>query len=197
MVLVLFDYGEVISRRQAAEDQVGLAEAAGISLEQWRQGYWGQREAYDAGQVDDVQYWQAITQRSVSPEEAAQWARMDAESWLHLNGDVVLLLLELMDAGVPTALLSNAPETIAARVEALPALARMKAKLFSCRIGATKPDPAAYRAALDACGRPADDVVFVDDKPANVRGARDLGLHAVQFRNAERLRRDVRSLVDF
>lgn len=197
MVLVLFDYGEVISRRQAAEDQVGLAEAAGISLEQWRQGYWGQREAYDAGQVDDVQYWQAITQRSVSPEEAAQWARMDAESWLHLNGDVVLLLLELMDAGVPTALLSNAPETIAARVEALPALARMKAKLFSCRIGATKPDPAAYRAALDACGRPADDVVFVDDKPANVRGARDLGLHAVQFRNAERLRRDVRCLVDF
>lgn len=44
-----------------------------------------------------------------------------------------------------------------------------------------KPHPDAYRAALDALGRPAHQVLFVDDQPHNVAGARYVGMPAVHF----------------
>lgn len=46
--------------------------------------------------------------------------------------------------------------------------------------GVLKPDPRAYALALEALGDPAPaDVVFLDDMPANVAGARDAGLTTV------------------
>lgn len=45
--------------------------------------------------------------------------------------------------------------------------------------GILKPDPRAYAAAVDGLGVPAGDIVFVDDMPGNVEGARRAGLHAV------------------
>jgi putative hydrolase of the HAD superfamily len=44
-----------------------------------------------------------------------------------------------------------------------------------------KPDPRAYRIALDRLGLAAHEVVFVDDQLANVAGAREVGLVGVHF----------------
>ncbi len=48
--------------------------------------------------------------------------------------------------------------------------------------GYLKPDPRAFRLALDALGDPSPvDVVFVDDQQANLRGAAAVGLTTVYF----------------
>ena len=47
--------------------------------------------------------------------------------------------------------------------------------------GILKPDPEAYRRALDALGLSAPEVLFVDDQPRNVAGARALGIPTVHF----------------
>jgi putative hydrolase of the HAD superfamily len=48
--------------------------------------------------------------------------------------------------------------------------------------GYLKPDPQAFRLALDAFGDPdPEDVVFVDDQMINVRGAQAVGMSAVHF----------------
>lgn len=44
-----------------------------------------------------------------------------------------------------------------------------------------KPHPDAYHAALDALDRAADQVLFVDDQPHNVAGARHVGIPSVLF----------------
>lgn len=46
---------------------------------------------------------------------------------------------------------------------------------------ALKPHPEANAAALDALGRSVDEVVFVDDQPHNVEGARTMGMRAVHL----------------
>lgn len=46
--------------------------------------------------------------------------------------------------------------------------------------GVLKPDPEAYRLAVQAMGRPAADIVFLDDMPWNVAGGRAAGMIAVQ-----------------
>lgn len=46
--------------------------------------------------------------------------------------------------------------------------------------GVPKPDPAAFAAGIEALGLPAEQIVFLDDMPWNIEGARRAGLTAVQ-----------------
>ena len=54
------------------------------------------------------------------------------------------------------------------------------APMASHLLGFCKPDPRAYRAALDRMGATAAETVFVDDLPENVEAARALGFTAFQ-----------------
>ena len=49
------------------------------------------------------------------------------------------------------------------------------------KTGILKPNPQAYAQALDELGARADEVVFVDDQPGNVRGAREMGIETIHF----------------
>ena len=52
----------------------------------------------------------------------------------------------------------------------------------SANAGIMKPDPRIYRLALDQLGVQPAEAVFVDDFIENVRGARQVGLRAIHFR---------------
>jgi 2-haloacid dehalogenase len=54
-----------------------------------------------------------------------------------------------------------------------------------------KPDAAIYRLCLDRYRIEASRSLFVDDSLANVEGARRVGMHAVPFRDAGKLARDL------
>ncbi|MET0188547.1 MAG: HAD-IA family hydrolase [Pseudonocardia sediminis] len=47
--------------------------------------------------------------------------------------------------------------------------------------GVLKPDPRAYAIAVDALGLPASEIVFVDDMPWNIAGARRAGMIALEL----------------
>ena len=47
---------------------------------------------------------------------------------------------------------------------------------YSCFLGIFKPDEKMYRDALDKCGVPAKDTVFIDDSLKNLEGAEKLGI---------------------
>lgn len=58
----------------------------------------------------------------------------------------------------------------------------------SCYLGLRKPEAAMYRRALDILGRPAERVLLIDDREANVAGARATGMRAIRFVGAGSLR---------
>jgi len=66
--------------------------------------------------------------------------------------------------------------------------------LSSCYVGLRKPDLAIYKRALDILGRPAERILFVDDRKENVAGAAAAGMKGIQFRGAESLRQELSSL---
>jgi putative hydrolase of the HAD superfamily len=68
-----------------------------------------------------------------------------------------------------------------------------KLALSSCYVGLRKPEPAIYRRALDILGRPADRVLFIDDRAENVAGAITAGMKAFRFEGEEALRRRLES----
>jgi len=57
----------------------------------------------------------------------------------------------------------------------------------SCYTGLRKPDAAAYRYALDLAQRPAEEALFLDDRPENVAAAARVGLRTLEVRDPNRL----------
>jgi FMN phosphatase YigB (HAD superfamily) len=62
-----------------------------------------------------------------------------------------------------------------------PAIGRLHHHFASHLIGALKPDPATYAAVEEATGVRGHDVLFFDDLPDNVEGARRFGWRAIRI----------------
>lgn len=190
MKWLICDYGEVISLPQSAADLSAIEAAAGVTgdggKEFW-EAYWRARPSYDRGDVTASEYWQAVTGRRFAGEELEQLARADVASWLHPNPQSISVVRELRARGVRLALFSNAPVELARDLEDAPWLESFPEKFFSCDLRAVKPDAAAYQAVLESLGARPEEVVFVDDRPANVAGARAAGITAFVFESPAQL----------
>ena len=189
MTWLICDYGEVLSLAPPAEDRAALEAAAG-----WREtsdtfwsSYWTQRRSYDRGDVSAGAYWEAVLDRSVTEGELSRLIAADVAGWMHPNVRSVEAVRSLRDRGLQLALFSNAPVEVAAGIAAASWMAPFSRMFFSCDLRAVKPEPAAYRAVLDGLHVTARDVVFVDDRPANIAGAEAMGIPAVLFEGADQL----------
>ncbi len=67
--------------------------------------------------------------------------------------------------------------------------------LTSCEIGSCKPSPRAFHRVLERIGAAPSEVVFIDDKERNVRGAKESGIRwAFRFTSVRRLKADIAAL---
>lgn len=54
-------------------------------------------------------------------------------------------------------------------------------RIYSCSVGASKPSPVIYKAALEGLGVAARDALYIDDVQEFVDAAREVGLDAIRF----------------
>ena len=66
--------------------------------------------------------------------------------------------------------------------------------VISGEVGMRKPEPQMFQHALDLIGLPPGECVFVDDHPANVRAAAQLGLVAVRHTGYQTTRQELEAL---
>jgi len=64
----------------------------------------------------------------------------------------------------------------------------------SCFVRLRKPDAAIYKLALDVTQKTHEECCFIDDRPLNLEGARQVGMRVIQFQGANQLRRDLAEL---
>ncbi|HET7207306.1 MAG TPA: HAD family phosphatase [Terriglobales bacterium] len=60
-------------------------------------------------------------------------------------------------------------------------------RIYSCAVGASKPDPLIYREALRAVKARAEEALYIDDIAAYVEAAQRLGMKAIQFQSPAQL----------
>jgi putative hydrolase of the HAD superfamily len=128
------------------------------------------------------------------PRFAARAARPEAEMAALLLAvrdslrplpETVALLRRLESAGVPLYCLSNMHAEIADwLLRTYDFWPLFRGIVFSAHELRIKPDPEIFRCLLDRHGLQAVTTAFVDDHPANVAAARQLGLHAIAFADA-------------
>jgi glucose-1-phosphatase len=68
------------------------------------------------------------------------------------------------------------------------------ARIYSCRVGASKPDPVIYKEALRACKVGAEAAVYIDDIAGYAQAAERLGIKSIVFQSPAQLRWDLRAL---
>ena len=92
------------------------------------------------------------------------------------------------------ALNNEARETNEYRFEKFGLRRYLDVSLSSCYLGLRKPEPAIYKRALDILGKPAERVLFIDDRAENVAGAVGVGMKGIRFVDADSLRGELAGL---
>ena len=138
--------------------------------------------SYERGLISAEAYADQVTRELALPLEPHQFLE-EFERWVTnpLPGALDLLetLHPLRGRGLLSACLSNTNELHADRLmRDLDAVSNFDLLCLSCRTALVKPDREAFEHCVEALDRSARNVLFLDDQPLNVAGARAAGLLA-------------------
>jgi putative hydrolase of the HAD superfamily len=147
--------------------------------------------AYSVGAIDSSNYWSQVLASLGLPEQGptleAMLALQAETGWGHIDDAVLGFARDIANAHeLRLGILSNSSSDHEHWIPKM--VAGFDALRFSHRVGARKPDDAAFVGAIEALGVPAPSVFFVDDKPRNIEAAKKLGLQTFTFTGLDDLR---------
>ncbi len=177
--IVLFDLFGVIALDQRPGALARMAARCDAPADAFAKAYWDLRPLYDAGRRSAPEYWAAVLRllsRPVDPGTIEELRLADIDSWSRVDRRMVDLTRSLRGRA-EVAVLSNIPADHAdAFLAAQPWLRNLDHLALSGRIGAAKPDPAAFHHCVTALHAAPADFLFVDDRAENVRAAQATGM---------------------
>ncbi len=103
-----------------------------------------------------------------------------------------ITLFEKLTKGYRLGLLSNTDPIHVAHMEPNYDFFRFfSVRIYSCGVGASKPNPLIYREALRGCKVQAGEALYIDDILAYVEAARRLGMAGIHYQAADHLANDL------
>lgn len=191
---LLLDFGGVISvtlfeRHRLSERLLGLPEGTLT----WRGPFDPEGDALWRDMLDDRiserDYW-AMRARETGARVGENWdmlamirRTLGDDPNLHVRPQARDFVYLAKAAGRRVGILSNELELFygAGTMAKLDILKLMDSMVDATHTKILKPDPRAYALGCEALGLAPENVVFVDDQPRNIEGARNAGLIAIQF----------------
>lgn len=193
---IIFDIGRVLVRVDVSRGMTGLSQGLSLSpSELWtaleKDPRWPD---WQEGRISPRDWHLHLTKRlgtSLTFEQFTEvWNRVLDPIPMQSNA-----LLETLAKSYRLGLLSNTDPIHLAHLETSYDFFRFfPARIYSCRVGASKPSPLIYREALRACKVQAGEAVYIDDVLAYVEAARRLGMAGVQYQSPEQLSGDLAGL---
>lgn len=192
---VVFDYGMVLTGPPDPVAYAALQRVSGLSAERLDHFYWADRHAYDEGKLTGLTFWQKIVRDAglgLSDATIAELNDWDARMWTTQNPAMVAWQMQLKERGLKTAILSNMGDSVRESIERTYAwIAGFDVRVWSYELKVAKPDRAIYEHLLEKLGMPAEETLFLDDKPVNIDAAHAVGMQGIVFSDVTRLRADL------
>jgi putative hydrolase of the HAD superfamily len=193
---IIFDIGRVLIRVDISRAMSGLASGLSLTPEE----VWSAIEKdprwldWQEGRISPRDWHLHLAKRlgaSLTFEQFAEvWNRALDPNPIHSDS-----FFEKLAKNYRLALLSNTDPIHMSNEEARFSFFRFfPIRIYSYRVGASKPDPLIFREALNACKVRAEEAVFIDDVPAYAEAARRLGMTGIVFQSPEQLHSDFRNL---
>ena len=195
---IIFDIGRVLVGVDVGRAKAGLAKGLSLSPEElwsaiekdprwsdWQEGRMSPRDWYlnlssRLGIALDFEQFTAVWNSTLDPEPI-----------------LPIPLFESLSKHYRLGLLSNTDPIHVAKLESTYEFFRFfpaAVRTYSCTVGASKPSPIIYQAALKACKTRAQEAIYIDDILTYVEAARRLGMSGIQFQSPEQLRADLQAL---
>ncbi len=189
---VVFDWGDVLAKNDRSlvinficeTLQCSEAEAETANLEK--------RNAMKAGK-SEIDFWLDLAkQKGVQLQNNWPEAYTAAiKASVGADPEMFAIIDELKDQKIQIGLLSNINDRYTALIRGFGFYQPFDPCLLSCEIGLEKPNKEAYEALLKALNIPAEEIVFIDDKPENIEAAKQLGIDAILFESPKQVRADL------
>lgn len=193
---VIFDIGRVLIRIDVARALNGLAAGTALSPEEiwraiendprwpdWQEGRMSARDWHlhlcrRFGMTSSFEQFTEIWNRVLHPQPLQENA-----------------LFERLSKTYRLALLSNTDPIHVAHMEGAYDFFRFfPVRIYSCSVGASKPNPLVYLEALRASRVKAAEAVYIDDIAAYVEAARSLGMAGIHYQSQEALLEGLRQV---
>ena len=183
---VIFDLGRVLVDFDFMRGYTTMSELSGLEVQEVRRRFSesGIANEFESGKIDETEFekrTQAMLGTSIPSEQFE-------EIWFSVFLPGTLMpetVVEGIRRNHRTVLLSNTNAMhFRGLTERYRILDHFDAYVLSHEVGAMKPLPAIYEAAIQAAGCRPEECFFTDDVPEYVEGARHHGIDAVQFTGA-------------
>lgn len=195
LTTVVFDLGGVVLQWEPRRPYEQVLPPDEVAAFMDRIDFPAWNRAFDSGLSYAVGEEQLIERFPGSATAVRAYREHFAHSLTGMVPGTSAVVAELQQAGVRLLGLTNwSAETFPHARERFGLLRRFESILVSGAEGLAKPDPAIFRLLLNRHGLEPAGCVFVDDSPANVSAAAALGITALLFRDADRLRTDLAGL---
>lgn len=195
---VILDYGQVLARCTTPSEFGRMAEMFNVSFELFYQRWEASRASYDRGDFTAEEYWLKLAAENNTSLDGRQieiLREVEVEIWAHPNPTMLEWVSQLHEAGIKTGLLSNMPWDLVNYVRShCKWMENFAFKTLSAEVKLIKPDAAIFEHSLIGLGVSPEEALFVDDRENNIRAARALGMHAIQFRSIALLTEDLAGL---
>ena len=192
---VIFDLGNVLLNFNAKKSAKRFAKNCKVPFDKvWEHFFISPTEkAYTRGEITTQQFYKFSCRALDTPVDYKTFAHYWNDIfWENKGMDSVLKKLK---KNCPLYLISNTNKLHFDHIKKnFKILKHFKKTFPSHEVGHRKPEPKIYQKVLKNIRLKPEDTVFVDDVVKFVEGARAVGMHAVQFRTPQGLRRDLRKL---
>ena len=190
---IVFDFGGVLTGEPNREAVVSfICQSFGFSAEEFETLNQEKRLAIKQGKTDEEFWLSYAKQKEIDlPTDWTGSLRSVMKEAIGVNLDMYALVDELKEKQIPVGLLSNIDARLAKLIRGFSLYEPFEPCLLSCEIGMEKPDPKIYELLIKKLNLPANEIVFIDDKPENVQAAKEVGLDAIVFESQSQLRAEL------
>lgn len=183
---VVFDWNpdHIVSRVQPVPELRAALKEALFGHADWRM--------FDRGTLTELQLIERLQVRLGASRQEVDTILEAVRDSLVEKPDTIELMRALQGQGTPLYCLSNMPASIYAHLRRRHHFwDAFSGIVISGEVQMMKPEPEVFMHLLAAFELRAQETVFVDDLPANIESARQVGLHAVWFKDAAQCRREL------
>jgi len=188
---VIFDWGGVLIENPTEGILRYCREVLGIGAGCMLAAYRKLMPYFQEGKISEEEFWKGVRRRTGAKGTmpASLWLEAFEQAYVE-KGDVFAVALDLYRRGYRTGILSNTEKA------ARPIMDRESYRIFdpvvlSWQVGSSKPQRRIFESLLETLALPPGEVLLIDDVETYVLAARELGLQAILFTDAETLRKDL------
>ena len=193
---VYFDLGGVILRTEDKGPRTKLAESLGLDYDGMDRAVFGSESSRQAsvGIISEEQHWQNAVRALDLPESEIPRIIEIFFAGDQIDHALVGFMRSLRPA-TKVGLISNAWSGLREWILDHKFDDTFDYMTMSAEVGFAKPDARIYLHALEKLNVRPEEAIFVDDMPANVEGAKALGMRGVLFKSSQQAIADVKSLL--